>query len=70
MKVSGALHKPYMTDAIAHTLVYLAGIHTKAYRASHNLLSIKYDAARKRIIKNETDYDEVIGNKENEKMRK
>ena len=69
-QVEQALHKPYMTDAIAHTLVYLAGIHTKAYRASLNLLSIKYDAARKRIIKNETDYDEVIGNKENEKMRK
>ena len=69
-QVEQALHKPYMTDAIAHTLVYLAGIHTKAYRPSLNLLSIKYDAARKRIIKNETDYDEVIGNKENEKMRK
>jgi len=68
-QVEQALHKPFMTDALPHALVYLAGIHTKSYRQSLNVLSIKYDAARKRIIKNEADYDAVI-NGENEKWRK
>lgn len=59
-QVEQALHKPFMIDGLAHTLVYLAGIHTKSYRQNLNVLSIKYDATRKRIIKNETDYDEII----------
>ena len=41
-------------------LVYLGGIKTKAYRAELNPLSIKYDATRKRILKDVTDYDEVV----------
>jgi heptose-I-phosphate ethanolaminephosphotransferase len=67
--VEQALHKPFMIDALAHTLVYLAGIHTKSYRQDLNVLSIKYNATRKRIIKNEADYDDII-NGNNEKMRK
>ena len=58
-----------MTDALAHMLVYLGGIHTKSYRRELNLLSIKYDEARKRILKDKTDYDAVI-NGEKEKMKK
>lgn len=68
-QVEQALHKPFMTDALAHMLVYLGGIHTKSYRRELNLLSIKYDEARKRILKDKTDYDEVI-NGNNEKMKK
>ena len=68
-QVEQALHKPFMIDALAHTLVYLAGIHTKSYRQDLNVLSIKYNATRKRIIKNEADYDDII-NGNNEKMRK
>jgi heptose-I-phosphate ethanolaminephosphotransferase len=68
-QVEQALHKPFMTDALAHMLVYLGGIHTKSYRRELNLLSIKYDEARKRILKDKTDYDAVI-NGEKEKMKK
>ena len=68
-QVEQALHKPFMTDAMAHMLVYLGGIHTKSYRRELNLLSIKYDEARKRILKDKTDYDAVI-NGEKEKMKK
>ena len=59
-QVEQAVNKPFMTDALAHMLVYLGGIKTKAYRAELNPLSIKYDATRKRILKDVTDYDEVV----------
>ena len=49
--------KKYMTDATSHLLLGLAGIHTKYYRADYDLLSPEYNAERKRIIKNTTDYD-------------
>lgn len=54
-----AKDKAYMTDALAHTLLSLAGIYCKEYRASLDILSPAYDESRKRILKNEADYDEI-----------
>jgi len=59
-RVKRAADKPFMSDALPHMLVYLGGIGTDEYRSALNPLSDDYDAGRKRLLKNTTDYDEVI----------
>ncbi|MCH3995194.1 MAG: phosphoethanolamine transferase [Prevotella sp.] len=58
-----ARHRKFMTDALPHMLLYLAGIHTKYYHAKYNLLSPEYDENRPRILKNTTDYDKLRRNR-------
>ena len=48
-----------MTDALAHMLLYLGGIHARDYKEQYNLLSPEYDESRPRILKNTTDYDKL-----------
>lgn len=55
--------KRYMTDALAHTLLWLGGIDTQWYRDSLDILSPQYDEMRPRILKHTTDYDH-LGSKE------
>lgn len=55
--IRGAKSKRYMTDALSHMLLGLAGIHTPYYNPKYDLLSPQYDENRKRIIKNKVDYD-------------
>ena len=57
--VREARKKPYMTDALPHLLMGLAGIHCPYYKPKYDLLSPQYDATRKRILKNTTDYDKL-----------
>lgn len=57
--VTDARDKRFMTDALPHTLVWLAGISTGHYRAEHNILSPEYNEMRPRILKNTTDYDKI-----------
>ena len=54
-----ARHRRFMTDALPHLLLYLAGIHTKDYHDEYNLLSPNYKEDRPRILKNTTDYDRL-----------
>ena len=49
--------KRYMTDALSHLLMGLAGIHCPYYNPRYDLLSPRYDEKRPRILKNTTDYD-------------
>ena len=49
----------YMTDALPHLLLYLAGIETPTYQAKYNILSPEYDEMRPRILKNSADYDKL-----------
>ncbi|MBR5350281.1 MAG: sulfatase-like hydrolase/transferase [Prevotella sp.] len=51
--------KPYMTDALPHLLLYLAGIAAPSYRPEQNILGPEYDEHRPRILKNTTDYDKL-----------
>ena len=51
--------KRYMTDALSHLLLFLAGIHTPAYRDDMNILSSGYNAGRRRLIKGAVDYDSL-----------
>lgn len=58
-EIIGAKNRRFMTDALPHMLLYLAGIHTKDYHAEYNILSPQYNEMRPRILKNTTDYDKL-----------
>lgn len=58
-EIIGAKNRRFMTDALPHMLLYLAGIHTKDYHAEYNILSPQYNEIRPRILKNTTDYDKL-----------
>lgn len=62
-RIVNAKNRRYMTDALPHLLLSLAGIHSPCYRPQLDLLSDEYDESRPRILKNTTDYDQVTGNK-------
>lgn len=49
----------FMTDALPHLLLGLAGIHTKDYHPEYDLLSPQYDQMRPRILKGSADYDQL-----------
>jgi len=49
----------YMTDALPHLLLYLAGIATPEYDERLNILSPSYNEMRPRILKLTTDYDKL-----------
>ena len=55
--IKAAAPKKYMTDALSHLLIGLAGIHTKYYKPQYDILSPQYDESRRRLLKNNTDYD-------------
>ena len=58
-EIIAAKNRRFMTDALPHMLLYLAGIHTKDYHAEYNILSPQYNEMRPRILKNTTDYDKL-----------
>lgn len=55
-----AKNRPYMTDALPHLLLYLAGIASPDYQSRYNLLSPDYDVARPRLLKGKTDYNRLV----------
>ncbi len=58
-QICKAKDKRYMTDALPHLLLYLAGIETPTYLAKYNILSPDYDEMRPRILKGTADYDKL-----------
>lgn len=50
-------HRPYMTDLLPHTLLFLGGIHTKDYRKEYDVLNSAYNEKRPRLLKNSVDYN-------------
>ena len=57
--IKDAKGKRFMTDALPHMLVWLAGISTKSYQPQYNLLSPDYNEMRPRILKGTADYDKL-----------
>lgn len=55
-----AKDKPFMTDAMSHLLLGLAGIKCKYYRPQLDLLSPQYNGKRKRLMQHLVDYDEIV----------
>ncbi|MCR4853584.1 MAG: lipid A phosphoethanolamine transferase [Prevotella sp.] len=62
-RIVRAKNRRYMTDALPHLLISIAGIGTKVYRPDLDLISPQYNENRPRILKNTTDYDVVMGRK-------
>ena len=57
--IRAARKKPFMTDVLSHMLMYFGGISTPLYREEYNILSPVYNAKRPRILKGETDYNQL-----------
>lgn len=62
-----AKDRPYMTDALPHMLLWLAGIDAPCYRDSLNVLSPDYNVNRPRILKNTTDYNKLKAEEQSKK---
>ena len=58
--VKGAADQRFYSSDLPHVLLYLAGIHCSEYKEMRNILSPNYHRNRKRILRNEVDYDELI----------
>lgn len=58
--VKGAMNKPFMTDALAHMLLGLAGIKTEYYKPKYDLLHPDYDTKRHRFMQHVVDYDKPL----------
>lgn len=58
-EIVNARHRPFMTDNLAHVLLYLAGISCPEYKSKANILSPDFDASRPRILKGTTDYNKL-----------
>lgn len=59
MAVKEAKDCRFMTDALPHTLLWLAGIHTRYYKEKMDVLSPNYDNTRPRILKGKANYDKL-----------
>lgn len=57
--IKDARGRRFMTDALPHLLLGLAGIHTRDYHPEYDLLAPEYDETRPRILKNSVDYDRL-----------
>lgn len=69
-RVKISRNQPYMTDALPYMLLDLAGIRCPQYRDELNILSDRYNAKRKRILKNQADYDVLMAKEKAEKAKK
>ena len=69
-QIRKAKDKRFMTDALPHLLLYLAGIETPTYKEEYNILSSKYDEMRPRILKNSADYDKLLEKIKKEESKK
>ena len=59
-QIKAAKDKRFMTDALPHLLLHLGGIKAKDYRSEYDILSPQYNEKRPRILKNKTNYDELV----------
>lgn len=57
--IKDAKNRRFMTDALPHMMVWLAGLSSKDYNDKYNLLSPNYDESRPRVLKNSVDYDKL-----------
>jgi len=52
-------HRPLMTDALPHTLLFLGGIHSNYYRKDYDVLNAEYNTKRPRVLKMTIDYNHL-----------
>lgn len=61
--IHASASKPFLSSDLCHVLFYLGGIDNREYKEHRNILSPRYDATRKRIIRSDVDYDEIMKNR-------
>ncbi|BCZ19629.1 hypothetical protein NHP190012_12710 [Helicobacter sp. NHP19-012] len=54
--IAKAVHQPFMSDDLIHTLLPIVGIHTKDNLESKDLFSPKFDTHRKRVYCGRQEY--------------
>ena len=59
-QIKAVRHKRFMTDALPHLLLHLGGIKAKDYCSEYDILSPQYNEKRPRILKNQTNYDDLV----------
>ena len=57
--IQDAKNRPFMTDILSHLLLYFGGISTPLYHEEYNVISPTYNSKRPRILKGETDYNQL-----------
>lgn len=57
--IRAARQRPFMTDRLAHLLLYLAGISSPDYRPDCNVIGPEYNEKRPRKLKHLVDYDKL-----------
>ncbi|WP_033147469.1 phosphoethanolamine transferase [Prevotella sp. P6B1] len=57
--IQAAKNRPMMTDVLSHLLLYFGGISSPLYRSEYNVVSPEYNTKRPRILKGETDYNQL-----------
>lgn len=62
-EIKDSYKKPLISTDLCHILLYLGGIQTPHYKETLNILSPQYNIERKRIIRGDVNYDELIKNK-------
>lgn len=55
--IVNAKNRQFMTDALPHLLIHLAGISTKWYSEQFDILSPRYNNQRKRLLEESVDYN-------------
>lgn len=58
-KIRSVRTLPYMTDAIAYTIMSLAGVKNSLYNPEADIISDTYNSKRPRILRNAVDYDNI-----------
>lgn len=59
--IQAAQHRPFIATMLPFVLFHLAGISQRDYRPELDLLSPQYDTHPKRIIREDVDYDQLMG---------
>lgn len=58
--IRSGVDRPFISSNLCQTMLYLAGISSPDYRDSLNVISPRYSSNVKRILRNTTDYDELM----------
>ena len=64
-EIKAAKDRRFMTDALPHLLMHLAGISAPDYHKEYDVLSNDYNEARPRLLKGYADYDKLRDNHAN-----
>ena len=59
-QIRKSTNRHFYSDDLSHLLLFLGGISCQDYNDTYNILSPSYNNKRKRLLKNNTDYDKII----------